>query len=193
MVTTYTRKQRDKFGNVWLRDKYGGWTNEFGVRFTKSEHQKFGYAIRKANEKIQEYLQKYPYAKQLKTTDIGDRLRSSDLARFRQRSAYKNYLRVTKGIISGYQLYRRMPTQYRDNYTKSLHSDNIIRMSDRSPEIKKMLDLVLSKISKLSPDQLIKMSRDPKVPEINENYIPEEKVVNDNLQQLINYFNTLEL
>ena len=81
MAIRIVRKQKDRQGNIWLRDNYGGWTNEFGVRFTKTEHRRFGYRISSANRKIAEYQRKYPSTRVSKATDVGARFRKNDLAR----------------------------------------------------------------------------------------------------------------
>lgn len=185
MAITYTRKQTDKFGDKWDRDNFGGWTNEYGVRFTKAEHQRFGYRIRKANEIIKQYMEKYPYPKELKVKDIASRFRREDLGRFRRRSAYKNYLRVTEAIIRGYQLGIKMPRQYRQNFLKGLDNDNIKLIANKNAEIKSLLKIAKNKLKKLTYEESLLLSRDPKTPFINQYYTPDANIIKSELELLI--------
>ena len=192
MATTYTRKQKDKFGDVWLRDKYGGWTNQYGVRFTKTEHRRFGYLIRKANKEIEKYLEKYPPIKELKSNDIGHRFRKEDLGRFRRRASYKNYLKVTLRIISGYQLDVKMPNNFRNNYIQGLSNDTLKLLAKNSPDLKKLISEAKKLINSLNSDQLIRLSHDPEAPEIYGHYTPIYDVAKTNLETLIKEINKIK-
>lgn len=183
MAIRTTRKQRDKYGNVWLRDNYGGWTNEFGVRFTKTEHRRFGYRIRQANKKIKEYLEKYPQNRVSKSSDVGDRFRKNDLSRFRRKSAYKNYLAVTERVISGEQLYVKMPSVYKSNLVKALSSPEFLRLSSKLG-LGDRVDALKEKLKLLSPEQLIKLSRDAKTPDVNAYYVVIGDVQKSNIDRL---------
>lgn len=180
-----TKRQRDKEGNIWLRDNYGGWTNQYGVRFTKTEHRRFGYEIRKANKRITEYNQKYPSNRITKQTDLGSRLRSSDLARFRRKSAYTNYLRVSKGISSGKYLYQRNPIQYRNNLIKAMNQPNF-QATIKQLGMTKEFSRLINKLKSLSGDQLIRLSRDLTTPDINIYYVNIGSIQKSNFKALQN-------
>lgn len=183
MAIRTTRKQKDKYGNVWLRDNYGGWTNEFGVRFTKSEHQKFSYRIRMANKRIADYQAKYPSTRVSKATDVGSRFRNTDLARFRRKSAYKRYLAVTERIITGEQLYIKMPRQYGKNMFKALKSPEFIQTANKMG-LSSLVNRVKEKLSDLSETELIELSKDSRTPDINAYYIKLGDVQKSNLERL---------
>lgn len=183
MAIRITKRQRDKQGNIWLRDNYGGWTNEFGVRFTKTEHRRFGYAIRKANKKIAEYQAKYPTDRVSKSTDVGSRFRKDDLSRFRRKSSYKNYLAVTMRIISGEQLGKRLPTNYKNNMLKALSSPEMSRLANNSGFARTLLS-VKDKLKRLSNEALIKLGRDAMTPDINSYYVVIGDVQKNNLERL---------
>ena len=183
MAIRIVRKQKDKFGNIWLRDNYGGWTNEFGVRFTKTEHRRFGYRISSANRKIAEYQRKYPSTRVSKATDVGARFRKNDLARFRRKSAYKNYLAVTERIITGEQLYSRMPKQYQQNFVKALQKPEFQRLANSSGfggKVKK----VLTQIKQLTPEELIELSKNARTPDINAYYVIIGDIQKSNIDRL---------
>lgn len=183
MAIRTTRRQKDKYGNVWLRDNYGGWTNEFGVRFTKTEHRRFGYRIRSANKKIAEYQAKYPSTRVSKSTDVGNRFRSSDLARFRRKSAYTKYLATTERIITGEQLYVKMPRQYRKNMLKAFNSPEFIQTANKmglSNQVKRVVD----KLKILSEEELIALSKDSRTPDINIYYLKIGDIQKSNLDRL---------
>lgn len=183
MAIRTTRKQKDKYGNVWLRDNYGGWTNEFGVRFTKTEHRRFSYRIRMANKKIADYQAKYPSTRVSKATDVGSRFRNTDLARFRRKSAYKRYLAVTERIITGEQLYIKMPRQYSKNMLKALKSPEFIQTANKMG-LSSLVNRVKEKLSDLSETELIELSKDSRTPDINAYYIKLGDVQKSNLERL---------
>lgn len=183
MAIRIIRKQKDKFGNLWLRDNYGGWTNEFGVRFTRTEHRRFGYAIRKANKKIAEYQAKYPTDRVSKVSDVGSRFRKNDLARFRRKSAYKNYLAVTQRIISGQQLGVKMPTNYKNNMLKTLSSPELNRLA-KNNGFSNRLSRVKEKLKLLSNEDLIMLGRDARTPDINSYYVVIGDVQKSNIERL---------
>ena len=183
MAIRITKRQKDKYGNYWLRDNYGGWTNEYGVRFTKSEHRKFGYAIRKANKKIEDYKSKFPSDRVTKATDVGTRLRKDDLSRFRRKSAYKRYLAVTQRIISGEQLYVKMPTNYQNNMLKALNSNELIRLA-KNNGFTGLLNRVKEKLKKLDNLDLIELGRNAMTPDINSYYVVIGDVQKNNLERL---------
>lgn len=183
MAIRTTRRQKDKYGNVWLRDNYGGWTNEFGVRFTKTEHRRFGYRIRSANKKIAEYQAKYPSSRVSKATDVGNRFRNADLSRFRRKSAYKRYLAVTERIISGEQLYIKMPKQYGKNFAKALNSSEFLTTANKLG-LTEQANRVKEKLSNLSTEELIELSLNPLTPDINIYYLKLGDIVKSNLDRL---------
>ena len=190
MAIRITKKQRDKYGNVWLRDNYGGWTNEFGVRFTKTEHRRFGYRIRVANKKIMEYQEKYPTSRVAKSTDVGDRLRKDDMSRFRRKSAYRNYLKVTERIISGEQLFVKMPKQYKENFLKTLNNPNLMRLANSSG-FSSQVKNVIKMIKQLSPEELIQLSKNAKTPDINSYYVVIGDVQKSNIDRLEDILNNI--
>lgn len=183
MAIRTTKRQKDKYGNVWLRDNYGGWTNEFGVRFTKTEHRRFGYTIRKANKKIADYQAKYPSTRVSKATDVGSRFRNADLSRFRRKSAYKRYLAVTERIITGEQLYIKMPRQYAKNMFKALKSPEFVQTANKMG-LSSLVNRVMEKLSDLSETELIELSKDSRTPDINAYYIKLGDVQKSNLERL---------
>ena len=183
MAIRTTRRQKDKYGNVWLRDNYGGWTNEFGVRFTKKEHFRFSFRIATANRRIAEYQAKYPSSRVSKSTDVGDRFRNADLARFRRKSAYKKYLAVTERIITGEQLYVKMPKQYGKNFDKALNSSEFLTTANKLG-LTEQANRVKEKLSNLSPLELIELSLNPLTPDINIYYLKLGDVVKSNLDRL---------
>lgn len=176
---------KDKYGNKWARDVYGGWTNEFGVRFTKTEHRRFGYRVRKANKAIDRYNAQYQTDSVLRVKEVSARYRSSDLARFRRKSAYKNYLKVTERIITGEQQYIRAPRTYSNNLIKALNNDTIRRLSRQNSNINKLRQRAINKVKSLTNDQLIRLSRNAKTPQINENYNGNGEIISNNLETLI--------
>lgn len=171
------RKVKDKYGKVWERDKYGGWTNEWGVRFTKTEHRRYGYIIRKANKAIQAYREKYPTLRANKADDIANRYRSDDLSKFHRKSSYRRYLRTTQRIITGEQFYIRQPKQFIDNYIKSLNNNVINNVIRNRPDLQEYRTKLIDKLKSLSPEEVIQFSRDVKTPEINEWYIPSTDII----------------
>ena len=183
MAIRIVRKQKDKFGNIWLRDNYGGWTNEYGVRFTKTEHRRFGYRISSANRKIAEYQRKYPSTRVSKATDVGARFRKNDLARFRRKSAYKNYLAVTERVISGEQLYIKMPSVYQNNLIKALSSPELIRLANKLG-LSDDVEVLKNNLKLLTADELIKLSRNAKTPDINAYYVVIGDIQKSNIQRL---------
>lgn len=186
MALRIVKRQKDKYGNVWLRDQYGGWTNEYGVRFTKTEHRRFGYEIRKANRRIKDYMEKYPKTSTMRAKDIGERYRLGDLARFRRRSAYSNYLKVTQRISTGEQLYVRQPKNYKNNMLKGLASPEINRLAKYNPELANKLKQAKGLIKNLTNEQVIQLSRDARTPDINAYYTILPDVQTNNLDRLIN-------
>jgi len=196
MATTSTRKRKsrsvwnrtlyDKEGNEWHRDAEGRWKNKYGTIFTNNEYKTFSKLINQANKKIQAYMEKYPYRSELKVKDIGSRLRDADLSRFRRRSSYRSYLRVTKRIISGSQLYSRLPEQYRKNYIKGLSSDQIKMAIKNNPKLKDLINYAKYRIRLMSANQLILLSREATAPDINIYYTPQQSVIEHNINMLIN-------
>ena len=182
MAIRITKRIKYK-GEYWLRDNYGGWTNEFGVRFTKTEHRRFGRRIAMANRKIAEYQAKYPSTRVSKATDVGARFRNNDLARFRRKSAYKNYLAVTERIISGKQLYSRMPKQYQKSFVKALKNVNLQRLAN-SNGFGNKLKKVIIQIKKLTPIELIKLSKNARTPDVNAYYTVIGDVQKSNIERL---------
>ncbi len=189
MAIRIVRKQKDKQGNIWLRDNYGGWTNEYGVRFTKTEHRKFGYRIREANKKIREYLNKYPQNRVSKSTSVGDRFRKNDLSRFRRKSAYKNYLAVTERVITGEQLYIKMPSVYQNNLIKALSSPELTRLAYHLG-LSDKVEIIKNKIKLLTAEELIKLSRNAKTPDINAYYVVIADIQKSNLERLDSLIDT---
>ena len=189
MAIRIVRKQKDRQGNIWLRDNYGGWTNEFGVRFTKTEHRKFGYRIREANKKIREYLNKYPQNRVSKSTSVGDRFRKNDLSRFRRKSAYKNYLAVTERVITGEQLYVKMPSVYQNNLIKALSSPELTRLAYHLG-LSDKVEIIKNKIKLLTAEELIKLSRNAKTPDINAYYVVIADIQKSNLERLDSLIDT---
>lgn len=183
MAIRIVRKQKDRQGNIWLRDNYGGWTNEYGIRFTKTEHRRFGYRIREANKKIREYLNKYPQNRVSKSTSVGDRFRKNDLSRFRRKSAYKNYLAVTERVITGEQLYVKMPSVYRNNLIKALSSPELIRLTNKLG-LSDDVEVLKDNLKLLTADELIKLSRNAKAPDINAYYVVIGDIQKSNIQRL---------
>ena len=182
MAIRITKRIKYK-GSYWLRDNYGGWTNEYGVRFTKNEHRNFGYRIREANKKIREYLKKYPQNRVSKSSSVGDRFRKNDLARFRRKSAYKNYLAVTERVISGEQLYIKMPSVYQDNLIKALSSPELIRLTNKLG-LSDNVEALKDKLKLLTAKEIIKLSRDAKTPDINAYYVVIGDIQKSNIQRL---------
>lgn len=182
MAIRITKRIKYK-GAYWLRDNYGGWTNEYGVRFTKQEHKKFGYAIRDANKRIREYLKKYPQNRVSKSTSVGDRFRNSDLSRFRRKSAYRNYLAVTKRVISGEQLYVKMPSVYQDNLIKALSSPELTRLANKLG-LSDNVEALKEKIKLLTAKEIITLSRDAKTPDINGYYVVIGDIQKANIERL---------
>ena len=182
MAIRITKRIKYK-GAYWLRDNYGGWTNEYGVRFTKTEHRRFGYRISSANRKIAEYQRKYPSTRVSKATDVGARFRKNDLARFRRKSAYKNYLAVTERIITGEQLYSRIPKQYQKNFVKSLENVNLQRLAN-SNGFGNKLKKVIKQIKELTPEELIKLSKNARTPDVNAYYTVIGDVQKSNIERL---------
>ncbi len=178
-----TRRQKDKAGNVWLRDNYGGWTNEYGVRFTKNEHRRFGYRIRQANKVIEKYMKEYPKPKQMKSTEVGGRFRNRDLARFRRRASYENYLKVTESIILGKKLYVSMPNIYRENLTNAVYNAQRI-LKQGGVEAGSLINQLLIKLNKLTPSDLINLSHNPLTPDINSYYLTISDILIGNLERL---------
>ena len=189
MAIRILRKQKDRQGNIWLTDNYGGWTNEFGVRFTKTEHRKFGYRIREANKKIREYLNKYPQNRVSKSTSVGDRFRKNDLSRFRRKSAYKNYLAVTERVITGEQLYVKMPSVYQNNLIKALSSPELTRLAYHLG-LSDKVEIIKNKIKLLTAEELIKLSRNAKTPDINAYYVVIADIQKSNLERLDSLIDT---
>ena len=189
MAIRIVRKQKDRQGNIWLRDNYGGWTNEYGVRFTKTEHRKFGYRIREANKKIREYLKKYPQNRVSKSTSVGDRFRKNDLSRFRRKSAYKNYLAVTERVITGEQLYVKMPSVYQNNLIKALSSPELTRLAYHLG-LSDKVEIIKDKIKLLTAEELIKLSRNAKTPDINAYYVVIADIQKSNLERLDSLIDT---
>ena len=182
MAIRITKRIKYK-GEYWLRDNYGGWTNEFGVRFTKTEHRRFGRRIAMANRKIAEYQAKYPSTRVSKATDVGARFRKNDLARFRRKSAYKNYLAVTERIITGEQLYSRIPKQYQKNFVKSLENENLQRLANYNG-FGSTLKKVIKQIKELTPEELIKLSKNARTPDVNAYYTVIGDVQKSNIDRL---------
>ena len=189
MAIRIVRKQKDRQGNIWLRDNYGGWTNEYGVRFTKTEHRKFGYRIREANKKIREYLNKYPQNRVSKSTSVGDRFRKNDLSRFRRKSAYKNYLAVTERVITGEQLYVKMPGVYQNNLIKALSSPELTRLAYHLG-LSDKVEILKDKIKLLTAEELIKLSRNAKTPDINAYYVVIADIQKSNIERLDSLIDT---
>ena len=189
MAIRIVRKQKDRQGNIWLRDNYGGWTNEYGVRFTKTEHRKFGYRIREANKKIREYLKKYTQNRVSKSTSVGDRFRKNDLSRFRRKSAYKNYLAVTERVITGEQLYVKMPSVYQNNLIKALSSPELTRLAYHLG-LSDKVEIIKDKIKLLTAEELIKLSRNAKTPDINAYYVVIADIQKSNLERLDSLIDT---
>ena len=177
-------------GAYWLRDNYGGWTNEYGVRFTRTEHKMFGYRIREANKKIREYLDKYPQNRVSKSTSVGDRFRNSDLSRFRRKSAYKNYLAVTERVISGKQLYVKMPGVYQDNLIKALSTPELIRLANKLG-LGDNLEILKDNIKLLTAEEIIKLSRNDKTPDINAYYNVIGDIQESNIKRLEDLVNKM--
>ena len=188
MAIRITKRIKYK-GSYWLRDNYGGWTNEYGVRFTKNEHRNFGYRIREANKKIREYLKKYPQNRVSKSTSVGDRFRKNDLARFRRKSAYKNYLAVTERVISGEQLYIKMPSVYQNNLIKALSSPELTRLAYHLG-LSDKIEIIKDKIKLLTSEELIKLSRNAKTPDINAYYVVIADIQKSNLERLDSLIDT---
>ena len=182
MAIRITKRIKYK-GSYWLRDNYGGWTNEYGVRFTKTEHRNFGYRIREANKKIREYLKKYPQNRVSKSTSVGDRFRKNDLARFRRKSAYKNYLAVTERVITGEQLYIKMPSVYQNNLIKALSSPELIRLANKLG-LSDDVEVLKNNLKLLTADELIKLSRNAKTPDINAYYVVIGDIQKSNIDRL---------
>ena len=182
MAIIITKRIKYK-GEYWLRDNYGGWTNEFGVRFTKTEHRRFGRRIAMANRKISEYQAKYPSTRVSKATDVGTRFRKNDLSRFRRKSAYKNYLAVTERIITGEQLYSRMPKNYQKNFVKSLENENLQRLANNNG-FGDTLKKVIEQIKQLTPEELIKLSKNARTPDVNAYYTVIGDVQKSNIDRL---------
>lgn len=182
MAIRITKRIKYK-GEYWLRDNYGGWTNEFGVRFTRKEHRMFGRRIAKANKKIAEYQAKYPSTRVSKATDVGSRFRKDDLSRFRRKSAYKNYLAVTERIISGEQLYSKMPKQYQKSFTKALENDNLQRLANANGFGNK-LKKVIKQIKELTPEELIELSKNARTPDVNAYYNVIGDIQKSNVERL---------
>ena len=182
MAIRITKRIKYK-GEYWLRDNYGGWTNEFGVRFTKTEHRRFGRRIAMANRKIAEYQAKYPSTRVSKATDVGARFRNNDLARLRRKSAYKNYLAVTERVISGEQLYIKMPSVYQNNLIKALSSPELTRLANKLG-LSDNVEALKDKLKLLTAKELIKLSRDAKTPDINAYYVVIGDIQKSNIQRL---------
>lgn len=191
MAIKIIKKQKDKYGNVWLRDNYGGWTNEYGVRFTKTEHRRFGYEVRKANRRIKEYMQEYPKTSTMRSREVGDRYRSSDLARFRRRGAYTNYLNVTKRVATGEQLYKRQPENYKRNLIKALKVPELQRLARQNPNLRQAVNDALNKIQQLDNRQIIELSRDARTPDINTYYVLLPDVQINNIERLLDVIGEL--
>ena len=188
MAIRITKRIKYK-GSYWLRDNYGGWTNEYGVRFTKTEHRNFGYRIREANKKIREYLKKYPQNRVSKSTSVGDRFRKNDLSRFRRKSAYKNYLAVTERVITGEQLYIKMPSVYQNNLIKALSSPELTRLAYHLG-LSNKVEIIKDKIKMLTGEELIKLSRNAKTPDINAYYVVIADIQKSNLERLDSLIDT---
>lgn len=182
MAIRITKRIKYK-GEYWLRDNYGGWTNEFGVRFTKTEHRRFGRRIAMANRKIAEYKAKYPSTRVSKATDVGERFRKNDLSRFRRKSAYKNYLAVTERIITGEQLYSKMPKNYQKNLVKSLENENLKRLANNNG-FGSTLEKVINQFKQLTPEELIKLSKNARTPDVNAYYTVIGDVQKSNIDRL---------
>lgn len=183
MAIKITRRQRDKYGNVWLRDNYGGWTNEYGIRFTKKEHRMFGYAVREANKAIAKYQAKFPMPRELKARGTGSRYRSGDLSRFRRKVSYRKYLRVTRRIASGEQLYQREPNQYRNNLIKALeNAKKDLRNAGASND--QLINLVIARLKKLTGEEIINLARSPFTPDINIYYVNVWDITISNISRL---------
>lgn len=185
------RKVKDKQGNEWLRDKYGGWTNKYGVRFTKTEHRRFGYRIRKANKAILSYRQKYPITKLTKESEIYAHLRNDDLSRFRRKSSYVKYLRTTERIITGEQFYIRQPNQFRDNYIKSLNNNVINNVLRTRPDLTQQREMIIKRLKELSGTEIIELSRVATLPEINEWYVSNTGIIETDFDAIINSLNAV--
>ena len=182
MAIRITKRIKYK-GSYWLRDNYGGWTNEYGVRFTKTEHRNFGYRIREANKKIREYLKKYPQNRVSKSTSVGDRFRKNDLARFRRKSAYKNYLAVTERVITGEQLYVKMPSVYQNNLIKALSSPELTRLAYHLG-LSDKVEIIKDKIKLLTAEELIELSKNARTPDINAYYVVIGDIQKSNIERL---------
>lgn len=185
------RKVKDKQGNVWLRDQYGGWTNEYGVRFTKTEHRRFGYLVRKANKAILSYRQKYPSTRATKSTDVASRLRKADLARFRRKSSYLNYLKTTQRIITGEQFYKRQPKQFVNNYITALNNNVINGVLRTRPDLARQRKEIISKLKQLTPEEVIQLSNSPTLPEINEWYVTNTGVIETDFESILETINAV--
>lgn len=178
-----TGRQRDKAGNIWLRDNYGGWINEYGVRFTKKEHQRFGYRIRKANQEIAKYNQKYPLPRQMQATGVTRTYRKEDLARFRRKSSYRYYLQVTERIITGREFYYKLPNNYRSNMIKSLYEASVI-LRRMGYDANSYIEKIIKKLRNLSIDDIIALSQNPLTPDIKQYYVTEGSVLLQALSRL---------
>lgn len=187
----YTRRVRDKFGYIWLRDRYGGWTNEWGVRFTKTEHRRFGYEIAKANRQIRKYQEQFPLIKEQRSTSVGDRLRRSDLGRFRSRGAYRRYLRTTRQTASGYILYKKQPNQYRTNLKQALRNEYLNDLKRDNPYITRLINKIDKELNKMTYNEITRLARNVRTPDINIYYVKKEDVSVKQLEQLLEVINSI--